>query len=175
MKLVHVVAMSRNRVIGDKNRLLWHLPADIKRFKDLTMGHAVLLGRKTYDSLPERFRPLPGRTNIVLSGGSAGMAPGAMLVPSIQGALKLAVERKISELFVIGGSSIYLQTLGLTQEIYLTRVDVDMDGDAKYPELTPATWDETSLAVQPADGLHAYACTFSLLKRRQTVDPLRLL
>jgi dihydrofolate reductase len=175
MKVIQVVAMSSNRVIGDHHRLLWHLPLDMRRFKDLTMGHMVLMGRKTYESLPPRFQPLPGRRNVVLSHLRGSWPESVKHVSSIPDALHWALGQGRHELWVIGGSSVYQQTLGLTQTIYLTKVQADLDGDAKYPELTPATWDEECIERYPADRQHAFPLSFWVLQRKQGLDPLTAL
>lgn len=135
MKIFHVVAMSRNRVIGKDNKLPWHFPEDLKFFKSLTTGHAVLMGRKTYQSIG---RPLPNRTNYVLSrsthsdllkGGQA-----IIVVQSLDDLIKDYFQRN-EKVYIIGGAEIYKQTIDKVDGIYLTRIDADYEGDAFYPEI----------------------------------------
>lgn len=174
MRVIQLVAMSDNRVIGDRNRLLWHLPLDMRHFKDLTAGQMVLMGRKTYDSLPAKFRPLPGRKNVVLSKRTDGW-PEVKQVSSVPEAIHWAQHEGCAELWVIGGSSVYQQTLGLTQTIYLTKVHADFDGDAMYPELSRNTWQESLISKHPADANHAYPFSFWVLHRKRPVDALTVL
>ncbi|MDR3297244.1 MAG: dihydrofolate reductase [Prevotellaceae bacterium] len=129
-----IVAAADNNVIGANNSLLWHIPADLKRFKLLTTGHAVIMGRKTFESIG---RPLPNRRNIVVSSTLQSLA-GVELAPSLDAAIALA--QNGSELFIIGGGSIYHQALPLSQRIYLTRVHVSPVGDTYFPPIDPAAW-----------------------------------
>lgn len=137
-----IAAVARNRVIGKDNRLLWHLPEDMKHFREVTRGKPVIMGRKTWESLPEKFRPLPGRHNIVVSRNPNYNAPGATLADSLESAIRLAgIE---DELFVIGGETLYRQALPLAHRLYLTKIDRDYEGDAFFPEILPGDWKETS-------------------------------
>lgn len=120
--------------IGKANSLLWRLPEDLKRFRSLTMGHPVVMGRKTWESLPEKFRPLPGRTNIVVTRDSSYLAPGAMVVHTMEEALELAKKSDGSEeIFIIGGAELYKAALPLADRIYATVVDAEVDADAFFP------------------------------------------
>lgn len=127
-----IVAISKNRVIGDSNKLIWHLPADLKRFKEVTGGHPIVMGRKTYESIG---RPLPNRRNIIITRDENYEVDGCEVVNSIEEALLLTN----SDCFIIGGGEIYKQTLHIADQIYLTQVDEDFDGDTTFPEL-PASW-----------------------------------
>ncbi|MCL2523024.1 MAG: dihydrofolate reductase [Betaproteobacteria bacterium] len=148
-EIVLIAAVARNRVIGRDNQLLWNLPEDMAHFKALTQGHTVVMGRKTWESLPPRFRPLPGRRNIVVSRQTAYAAPGAELAASLEAALTLAAEQET--VFVIGGADIYRQALPLAGRLELTEIDQEPEGDVWFPELSPADWQET--ASRPlADG-----------------------
>jgi dihydrofolate reductase len=131
-----VVALSRNRVIGRDGALPWRLPTDLARFRELTTGHAVVMGRKTFESLPARFRPLPDRRNLVLSADPAYRAEGAEVFGSLDAALA-ACDR---DCFVIGGGVTYAAALPLTERVYATHVDCDVDGDARFPELAAEDW-----------------------------------
>lgn len=131
-----VVAHSRNRVIGREGELPWRLPTDLARFRELTTGHTVVMGRKTYESLPKRFRPLPDRRNLVLSANPAFEAQGAEVFGDLDAALA-ACER---DCFVIGGGRTYADALPLAQRVYATQVDCDVEGDAFFPELDEREW-----------------------------------
>jgi dihydrofolate reductase len=139
-----VVAVSKNGVIGRDGGLPWHISSDLKRFKAITMGKPVIMGRKTWESLPKR--PLPGRRNIVLTRASHSIGEGAEMVSSPADALALVQD--VEEMCVIGGGEIYRQFLPLAQRIYLTEVDLEVDGDTQFPKLDPS-WDEVSREVYP--------------------------
>lgn len=137
MKVSLIAALARNRVIGRDNRLPWRLPADLRRFKQLTMGHTLLVGRKTFESIG---RLLPGRTMLVAS-RQQGYAPeGVRVVRSVQEALDVAREGGETELFVAGGAEIYRQTLPVADRLHLTRIEEDVPGDAYFPEYDETQW-----------------------------------
>lgn len=130
-----VVALGRNNVIGKDNGLLWHLPDDLKRFKKITSGHPVIMGRKTWESLPEKFRPLPGRTNIVITRDVTYQAPGATIAHTVPEAFHFAREAEGGEeICVIGGGEIYRLTLPFATRLYLTLVDDPTPGTVTFPE-----------------------------------------
>jgi dihydrofolate reductase len=131
-----VVAHSSNGVIGRDGRLPWRLPTDLKRFRELTTGHAVVMGRKTFESLPEAFRPLPNRRNVVLSGNPGYGAAGAEVFRSLESALAACGH----DCFVIGGEVTYRQALPLAQRVYATRLEDEHAGDAHFPELDEREW-----------------------------------
>ncbi len=130
--------MARNGVIGQAGGLVWSDPADLKHFRHLTQGHAVLMGRKTWDSLPARFRPLPGRRNLVVSRQAGLQLPGAEVHASLPLALTALAEAP--RVFVIGGGELYAQALPLAHELVLTEVDADLPGDTVFPRVDPALW-----------------------------------
>lgn len=132
MRLSLIVAMATNRIIGKDGGLPWHLPADLKRFKAVTMGHPVIMGRRTWD---EVHTPLPGRTNIVLSRDSGFYAEGATVVSSLAEALAAARATGTDEAFVVGGSQVYAETLPMVDRLYLTLIDFEPDGDTRFPDL----------------------------------------
>lgn len=137
MTLSIIAAMAQDRVIGRDNQLPWRLPADLKRFKQLTMGHTLLMGRKTYESIG---RPLPGRTTVVVS-RQAGYAPaGVTVAGSVDEALAVAT----GEVFIAGGAEIYRQTLARADRLYLTLIDASFPGDTWFPEWNPADWHEVA-------------------------------
>ncbi|MEO7538268.1 MAG: dihydrofolate reductase [Candidatus Paceibacterota bacterium] len=133
-----IAALSREtRVIGKKGTLLWRIPEDHKRFRALTSGHPVIMGRKTWESLPAKFRPLPGRANIVVTRDTTYEAQGAIVVHSLPDALSNAKNAPGSEeIFIIGGGELYREGLPVATRLYLTLVDSNEDGDAYFPEYT---------------------------------------
>ncbi len=155
--------MTRQRVIGAHGALPWRLPADLKRFKDLTMGKPVLMGRKTQESIG---RALPGRTNIVMSRNPALSISGCTVVPSMEAALAWA--RDCEEIMVIGGGSVYAATFPLAERIYLTEIHAELDGDTYFPHYDRGDWMEQSRQDFPADQTHRVAHSFSVLERRAT-------
>jgi dihydrofolate reductase len=130
-ELVLIAAVARNGVIGHDNRLLWHLGEDMRFFKDSTLGHPVVMGRKTWQSLPPRVRPLPGRRNLVVTHDPAFDAPGAECVHSLDAALQRLDNE--ATVFVIGGAELYAQALPRAQRLLLTEIDKDFHGDARFP------------------------------------------
>ena len=158
-----IVAVAENGVIGRAGQLPWHLPDDLKRFKALTMGKPMLMGRRTFESIG---RPLPGRTSLVLTHSANWTAPpGALAVHSIDEALAELRARSARDLAVIGGAEVFRLTLPLAQRIDLTRVHAEVEGDVYFPQLDPREWRETERIDHPADPRHAYAMTFSVLER----------
>ena len=157
-----IAAVARNRVIGEDNQLLWHLPQDMRHFRETTRGKPVIMGRKTWESLPESFRPLPGRHNIVVSRNPAYIAPGATLVGSLAEAIDQT--EKADEVFVIGGEALYRQALPLAQRLYLTEIDQDFQGDAFFPEFIPEDWQEVSRESPPVAQVPQFS--FVLYQRR---------
>ena len=141
-RLSLLVAMAKNRVIGRDNKLPWHLPADLKHFKFLTMGKTIVMGRKTYESIG---KPLPGRVNIIITRQAGYEVPGATVVSSIDDALLMCEKiRSINgENFIIGGEELYRQTLKICQRIYITEIQRDFEGDVYFPEVDPNEWEET--------------------------------
>ena len=141
-EIVIIAAVARNRVIGKDNRLLWNIPEDMAHFKALTSGHTVIMGRKTWESLPPRFRPLPGRRNIVISRQADYAAPGAEVADSLKNALKLV--STATTVFIIGGEQIYRQAMAVADRLEITEVDLEPDGDAWFPEIAAVDWEKTA-------------------------------
>ena len=135
-----IVAVSENNVIGKDNKLIWHLPDDMKYFKEKTSGHCVITGRKNYESIPEKFRPLPNRTNIVITRQAGYSAPGAIVVSSVEEAIEKAKQTGDTEIFIIGGAEIYKQFLRYADKIYLTRIYGSFEGDTFFPEYDQKVW-----------------------------------
>ena len=162
--VAHIVAMADDRVIGVDNTLPWRLSADLQHFKALTMGKPIIMGRKTWESIG---RPLPGRSNIVVSSQSGFQADGAQVVGSLEAALDaakvIARRDEVGEVFVIGGETLYRQSMAVVDRIYLTEVALGVRGDAFYPPVE-GEWEELSRECYPeADGQPAFA--FVLLAR----------
>ncbi len=134
-----IVAVARNRVIGINNTLPWHLPEDLKRFRALTMGHHIIMGRKTYESLG---RLLPGRTTVIVSRSKDYAVPGALVADSLKTALALCGDDP--EVFVIGGAQLYHAAMHNADRLYLTEIDQDFAGDTRFPEFDRASWREKS-------------------------------
>jgi dihydrofolate reductase len=160
LRVTIIAALAENGVIGRAGGLPWHLPDDLKRFKTLTMGRPLLMGRKTFESIG---RPLPGRRNLVLTRGTKELPAGVEGVAT----LALAMEKCAadSELCVIGGAEVYRQTLPLAERLELTLVRATIDGDVMYPDIDMKNWRELSRTEHPADERHAWAMTFLTLER----------
>ncbi len=164
MKINLIAALTDDGVIGLENRLPWHLPADLKRFKKLTTGKPILMGRKTWESIG---KPLPDRTNIVVSRDESFEAEGAVVARSIVEAL--AEVEDAEEIFVIGGSELYGQFMSRADRMYLTYVHADVEGDTRFPEFNPADWTEKTRKDFTADDSNAYDHTFVRLDRSKRV------
>ena len=161
MKISVIVAMSTNRVIGLNNALPWRLSADLKRFKQLTMGHCVLMGRKTYESIG---RPLPGRTIIVLTHQEDFAPPSVLVAHSLDQALAMAIG---DELFIAGGEQIYQQTLPLADRLYLTLIDGEFAGDAYFPAYDESNWQLVSEERHEPTDANPYSYRFLVYERKQ--------
>lgn len=149
-----VVAMGRGRVIGKDNGLLWHIPDDLKRFKALTLGHPVIMGRKTWESLPERFRPLPGRTNIVITRQGGYEATGAIVAHSLDEARAAAARAEGGEeVFIIGGAQLYSEALPSADRLNLTLIDDTKEGDSYFPEYEDGFTKKISEESREGNGL----------------------
>lgn len=148
-----IAAIGTNRAIGKDNELLWRIPGDLPRFRALTDGHPVIMGRKTWESLPEKLRPLPGRTNIVITRDPAYGAPGAVLAQSFPEAVSRARDAEgAEEIFIIGGQQVYECALPFASRLYLTRVEDAPDADAFFPAYENQ-FKETACEPKSADGL----------------------
>ena len=157
-----VVAAAKNNVIGKDNQLVWHLPNDMKFFKNVTWGMPVLMGRKTFEALG---KALPGRKNLVLTRNSDWNAAGTVRVGSLDDARLLLHEMDLKELMVIGGGEIYRMLMPEADRLYLTRIDAEPEGDAFFPAVDPAVWKMVSERPRPADDKHAFAYNFQIWER----------
>lgn len=161
-----IVAMDLRGGIGLNNKLPWHLPADLKRFKELTTGHHLIVGRKTWQSIG---RALPGRTMIVVTRDPRFEAQGITVAHSLTDALRRAEGASEAEAFIGGGAEIYRQSLDFADRIYLTLVDGEFEADTYFPKIRTDQWTEVSAEQSPADVRNAYPCTFKILERAQNV------
>lgn len=168
MQLSLIVAMAENHVIGRNNQLPWHLPEDLRYFKRVTMGKPVIMGRKTFDSIG---RPLPGRTNIIITRNPDYQVDKARVVHDLDSAIELC--RHIvsfdgkKEAMVIGGAEIYRQALPQAHRLYLTRVHAEVAGDAHFPAFEESEWLEVERETQPASGSNPFDYSFTVLERKQ--------
>ena len=160
MSISLIVAASENNVIGRDGDLPWHLPADLRFFKETTMGHVVIMGRRTWDSFDGA---LPGRRNVVLTRNRDLVLDGADVVSTLDDALQLADGQ---ESFIAGGGELYRMAMPMAERILMTRVHMNVEGDTTFPEIDPATWVRTEARMQDVDDRHAAACTFETWMRR---------
>ena len=165
MEIALIYARAANGVIGHNGTMPWHLPEDLAHFKALTQGHPVIMGRKTWDSLPARFRPLPGRTNIVITRQEDWDETGAQRSSSLRDALQKAenLDGTPSQAWVIGGAQIYAQAMPLADELVVTEIDADFDGDAHAPAIGPE-WQE--VAREPFESRTGLRGAFVTWRRR---------
>ena len=157
----YVVAVSRNGVIGREGGLPWHISSDLKRFKEITMGKPVVMGRKTWESLPRK--PLPGRRNIVITRQSGFAPEGAEVASSAEAALRLAGD--VPEVAVIGGGEIYRLFWPLVDRLYLTEVDLEVAGDTHFPAVSPGEWREVGRELHPQGERDSASFTLRILDR----------
>lgn len=156
-----VVAMGEKNEIGFENQLLWHLPKDLKHFKDLTSGHPIIMGRKTYESIG---KPLPNRTNIVVSRKKDWFEEGVLIVGSLKEAMKFA--KKIDEeVFVIGGGNIYEQTMDIVDKLEVTLVKADLEADIFFPKIDEKIWKKTNEVCHEKDEKNGYDFCFQTFER----------
>ncbi len=159
-QLAVIVAMAENRVIGRDGTLPWHLSADLKRFRAITTGHWIVMGRKTYESIG---RPLPNRTTVVISRQTDYAPPGVLVAGSLAAALEMAADQE--RVFVVGGEQIYRQALPLASTIYLTRVQATVAGDRFFPAWDSAAWRVVQQSDHSADEKNDYPSSFEVLER----------
>jgi dihydrofolate reductase len=160
-----IAAVSKNQVIGKNNDLPWNLPDDMKFFMNTTKGHHCIMGRKNYESIPEKFRPLPNRTNIVVSRQKDFSAPGCIVVNTIDEGLAIARKNGEAETFIIGGAEIYRSTMEQTNRMYLTEIDAVIEGDTYFPEFDKNIWKEVKRQHHGTDERHQYAFDFVVYEK----------
>lgn len=160
-----IVAQARNGVIGKKNELPWRLSGDLKRFKALTLGHPVVMGRKTYDSIIARIgKPLPDRENIILTRQKDFAAPGCLVINDLS---EIEARARDQEIFILGGEEVYKLALPKVSKVYLTEIEAEVDGDAFFPKLEESEWKLISEESYPADEKNDYDSKFRIYERKK--------
>lgn len=159
--IIQIAAAAENNALGKDNKLVWHLPDDFKRFKQITTGHHIILGRKTFESFP---KPLPNRTHVIITRNKNYKAEGCIIVNSIEDALKIVPKNE--DTFIIGGAEIYKQSLHLSDKIELTRVHTTCEADAFFPEIDAEEWKITNEEFHPKDEKHNFDFTFLTYVKR---------
>ncbi len=167
MLISAIAAVARNGVIGRNNQIPWRLPADLAYFKRVTTGHCILMGRNSFQSIG---RPLPGRTNIVITRDPAFCAEEVLVAHSVEQALQMAREGGETEAFIIGGGEIYRESLPLWDRLYLTEVDITPEGDVFFPPLNDGAWREVWREAHEPDAKNPYRYTFRVLERIRPVN-----
>lgn len=163
MRISMIAAMAKDRVIGKDNQMPWHLPADLKHFKQVTLGKPVVMGRKTFESIG---RPLPGRLNIVISRAENFKPEGVTVVMSPEQAVAVAQASATDELMIIGGGAIYRHFLAQCHRLYITDIDLDVEGDTTFPDFyAVADWREVAVEQVSPDESNAHGMTFRTLER----------
>ncbi|MDX1628711.1 MAG: dihydrofolate reductase [Fulvivirga sp.] len=168
MKISMIAAVAQNNVIGKDNDLVWHLPDDMRFFMQTTTNHHVIMGRKNFESLPPKYRPLPNRTNIVITRQQDYIAEGAHVVHSLDKALQIARDHGESEAFIIGGGEIYKLGLEVADTLYLTEIHSSFEGDAYFPEFDRSEWQQLKREHHAVDERHKYAFDFVTYERKKT-------
>ena len=158
-----IVAASENNAIGKSNAMLWHLPEDLKFFKNTTWGMPIIMGRKTFEAVG---KPLPGRTNIIVTSNKDWSAENTITTTNIDDAIKVANDTNSKEIFITGGGEIYRQTLPIADKVYLTRVHTTIDGDAFFPEMDLNTWEIDFEKHVKSDEKNKFDMTFQTWKRK---------
>ncbi|BDG47414.1 MULTISPECIES: dihydrofolate reductase [Parageobacillus] len=158
----HIFAMDQNRVIGKDNRLPWHLPADLAYFKKVTMGHAIMMGRKTFESIG---RPLPGRENVVVTRNRSFRAEGCTVLHSLEEVRQFAANRD-DEVFVIGGAELFQATLPVADRLYITKIEASFPGDTFYPAFDESQWQLVSYTKGIKDEKNPYDYAFMVYERK---------
>ena len=164
MHISMIAAMAHDRVIGLDNQMPWHLPADLAHFKRVTLGKPVLMGRKTFESIG---RPLPGRRNLVISRNPGYQAEGIEVVGSVEAALALLASSAVEELMVIGGGHLYAEMLPSADCLYLTQIDLAVEGDTFFPDYHRYPWQQLEQSSHPADDKNPNAYRFETLQRQR--------
>jgi dihydrofolate reductase len=162
-----IAALSKNRVIGKDNDLPWKLPDDMKYFMQKTQGHHAIMGRKNYDSIPQKFKPLPNRVNIVVTRQADFQAPGCMVVDSVEKGIEISRKNKEVETFIIGGAEIYKLGLPHATRLYLTEIQAEISGDTFFPPIDMKEWKEISRQHHDKDERHAYSFDFVVYEKEQ--------
>jgi len=160
-----IAAVAENNVIGKNNDLPWHLPSDMKYFKDTTMGHCVIMGRKNYDSIPLKYRPLEGRPNIIVTRQKDFKAEGCIVVNSVEDAICECKKRNETEVFIIGGGDIFRQTMDIADKIHYTKIHHTFEGDAFFPKLDETKWKLMSKKDIQPDAKNKFPFSFCVYEK----------
>ena len=160
--IIMIAAVAENNALGKNNDLLWHLPLDFKRFKEITSGHHIIMGRKTFESFP---KPLPNRTHVIITRQKDFKHDGCIVVQDIEKAI--AVCPKEDDLYIIGGGEIYKQFIHLADQLDITRVHNSFEADVYFPEIDPEIWELTSEIFNPKDEKHLFDYTFQTFERKK--------
>lgn len=159
--IIMIAAVAKNNTLGKNNNLLWHLPNDFKRFKELTTGHFIIMGRKTFESFP---KPLPNRTHVVISRQKNYRPEGCIVVPDIESAIAACPNNQ--DLYIIGGGEIYKQSIAIADKLDITRVDHSFDADVYFPEIDSEIWQLTNEIVNHKDDKHQYDYSYQTFVRK---------
>jgi dihydrofolate reductase len=162
MKISIIAAIAEKNVIGKDNKIPWYIPADMKHFKEITWGHTVIMGQKTYESIG---KALPGRKNIVLSFDTDYKCSGCVATNSINEALRIAADYKETEVFIIGGASVYKQTINIAEKLYITKVHHKFEGDSFFPKIDLKIWRIDSLEKNGRDNTNPFDYDFMVYKK----------
>jgi dihydrofolate reductase len=160
--IILIAAVAENYALGKNNDLLWHLPNDFKRFKEITSGHYIIMGRKTFESFP---KPLPNRTHVIITRQNDYIYEGCIVVQDLQSAI--AICPKNENIFVIGGGEIYSQSIHLADQLDITRVHHSFDADVYFPTIDPEIWELSSESFHPKDEKHQYDYTFQTFMKKK--------
>ena len=160
-----IAAVSSNSVIGKDNDLVWRLPDDMRFFMETTQHHHIIMGRRNYESIPHKYRPLPNRVNIIVTRQTDYQAADCVITNSLDNALEYAKSKNQEEVFIIGGGQIYSQSIDITDKLYITEIQADFEGDAFFPEVDKNIWRETSRVKHDVDDRHKYSFDFVVYER----------
>ncbi len=160
-----IVAVSDNQVIGKDNTLAWHLPDDMNYFSNMTKGHSVIMGRKNWESIPSKYRPLPNRKNIVITRNSTFIEKKCDVVNSIEDAISISRNNDDEEVFIIGGGEIYRLGFNFIDKLYITEVKAKVEGDTFFPSWDKSNWKEISRIKHPIDNNHIYEFDYVIYKK----------
>lgn len=161
-----IVAVSENMVIGKDNKLAWHLPEDMNYFSNMTKGHSIIMGRKNWESIPKKYRPLPERKNIVVTRNNKFEDKGAIIVNSIEKAVEKARRFDEEEIFIIGGGEIYKLGFAYVDKLYITEIYANIDGNTYFPKWNKENWKEISRISHPKDEKHEFDFDYVIYKKK---------
>ena len=167
MNISIIVAISKNGVIGRNNKLAWNLPDDMFYFSKMTIGHSVIMGRKNWDSIPNKWRPLPNRKNIIISRNINHNIKNVDITNSIEKAIKIGRENEDEEIFIIGGGEIYKLGFKFVDKLYITEIKKNIEGDTFFPKWNKSEWKEISRISHPSDSKHKYDFDYVIYKKNK--------